>query len=283
MTNALRRNGRGRQNSLFRANPILTRMSRITERSADNCASFAGIASKTAVFLVITLIGIVAHLILMNGVFAAQPPFTTIQLAEGFNAVPVRMAEIVAVAVVAVVGFVCELIGIFVPRTIPVTGGIYSLSQGYVISFLVFKVLGGYEYLGLEALVLTIAVIAVMSWLYTSGIIKPDKKFRTVLMALLLGSVGVGLITFVGSMIPATRVYVAEIVQKPVYAIALDVVGIVLAALFLISDFSVIDECVREQYPKEYEWSAAFGLVFTVIWLYLKILDLLMQLNKKDD
>ena len=47
MTNALRRNGRGKQNSLFRANPILTRMSRITERSADNCASFAGIASKT--------------------------------------------------------------------------------------------------------------------------------------------------------------------------------------------------------------------------------------------
>ena len=283
MTNTLKQNRRGKQSTFFHANPILTRLSRIDERADDNCASYAGIASKTAVFLIITLIGIIAHLILMNGIFAAQPEFTKIQLAEGFNAVPVRMAEIVAVAVAAVVGFVCELIGIFAPKTIPVTGGLYSFSQGYVISFLVFKVLGGYEYLGLEALVLTIAVIAVMSWLYTSGIIKPDKKFRTVLLTLLLGSVGVGLLTFVGSLIPATREYVAAITQNPVYAIALDVVGIVIAALFLISDFSVIDECVQEQYPKEYEWSAAFGLVFTVIWLYLKILDLLMQLNKKND
>ena len=52
-----------------------------------------------------------------------------------------------------------------------------------------------------------------------------------------------------------------------------------LASLFLISDFSVIDACVKEGYPKEYEWSAAFGLVFTVIWLYLKILDLLIRLT----
>ena len=79
------------------------------------------------------------------------------------------------------------------------------------------------------------------------------------------------------------RTYNWEAKNPNTYAIALDVVGIVIAALFLISDFSVIDECVQEQYPKEYEWSAAFGLVFTVIWLYLKILDLLMQLNKKND
>lgn len=39
-----------------------------------------------------------------------------------------------------------------------------------------------------------------------------------------------------------------------------------------------------QRYPKEYEWSAAFGLVFTVIWIYLKILDLLMEFaGKKDD
>ena len=58
-----------------------------------------------------------------------------------------------------------------------------------------------------------------------------------------------------------------------------------LIPLFLISDFSLIQTCVEEGYPKEYEWSAAFGLVFTVIWVYLKILDLLMRFagkSKKD-
>lgn len=47
--------------------------------------------------------------------------------------------------------------------------------------------------------------------------------------------------------------------------------------------FAVVDDCVREGYPKSYEWSAAFGLVFTVIWIYLKILDLLMQLAGDKD
>ena len=71
--------------------------------------------------------------------------------------------------------------------------------------------------------------------------------------------------------------------QNPGLTIALDVIGLVIAALFLISDFSMIDRCVKDGYPKQYEWSAAFGLVFTVLWIYLKILDLLMQFSGKDD
>ena len=55
--------------------------------------------------------------------------------------------------------------------------------------------------------------------------------------------------------------------------------GILLASLFLICDFSMIDTCVKEGYAKEYEWSAAFGLVFTVIWLYLRILELVLRLS----
>ena len=69
-------------------------------------------------------------------------------------------------------------------------------------SFLVFKVLKGYEYLGLEALLLTVAVIGAMSWLYSAGIIKADGKFRTVLLTLLLGSIGVGVFSLIGSLIP---------------------------------------------------------------------------------
>ena len=69
--------------------------------------------------------------------------------------------------------------------------------------------------------------------------------------------------------------------QNAAVSLILDVLGLVIAALFLISDFSLIERCVEEGYPKEYEWSAAFGLVFTVIWVYLKILDLLMRFAGK--
>ncbi|MBQ9325464.1 MAG: Bax inhibitor-1/YccA family protein [Clostridia bacterium] len=268
-------------NTLLRSNPILNRLSKMTERSETNAASYYGIAVKTTYFLLITLVGMIAQLLVKN-MMASEPVWQTIEVYKQFT-VSLTQKEAVIVGVVLLVGLVSELAGIFVRRTVPVTGTLYAASQGYVISFLVFKVLNGYEYLGLEALLLTIAVVAVMSYLYSSGIIKADKKFRTVLLALMLGSIGLGVLSFLGSLIPATRPYVQAMMQNAGFTIAVDVIGLVIAALFLISDFSVIDECVREHYPKEYEWSAAFGLVFTVIWIYLKILDLLMQLtdNKK--
>ena len=195
----------------------------------------------------------------------------------------VSKTEALILVAVLVVGLICQLVAIFGRRTIPVTGTVYSASQGYLISFLVFKVLTGYEYLGLEALLLTVAVVLVMSWLYTSGLVRGGKKFRAVLLSLVLGSIGVGALSFVGSLIPATRPFVQAMMQNSGLCIALDVVGLVIAALFLISDFSVIDSCVQEGYPKQYEWAAAFGLVFTVIWIYLKILDLLMQFAGNKD
>ncbi len=263
-------------NTLFHANPILRRLSRITERSETDSASYAGIAVKTGWFLLMTLAGMIVQLI-VKAAMANEPVWQTFEFYEKFT-VALTKKETVIVAVVLILGLVSELVGIFIRKTVPVTGTLYSASQGYVISFLVFKVLIGYEYLGLEALLLTVAVVAVMSWLYASGTVKADKKYRTVLLALILGSVGLGLMSFLGSLIPATRPYVQAMTRNPVISIGMDVVGLLIAALFLISDFSMIDDCVKQHYPKEYEWSAAFGLTFTVIWIYLKILDLLMQL-----
>lgn len=271
-----------RPNTLLRSNPILNKLNKVTERAETNTASYAGIATKTTYFLLITLVGMVAQLI-VKAALAGEPVWQTLTVYEKFT-FNLGMKETIAVGIALGLGLVCELVGIFISKTIPVTGTLYSCSQGYVISFLVFKVLRGYEYLGLEALLLTIAVVACMSWLYTSGVIKVDQKFRTVLLSLLIGSVGVGVLSFIGSLIPATRPYVEMMMKNSAITIAIDVLGLVIAALFLISDFNTIDTCVKEGYPKKYEWYAAFGLVFTVIWIYLKILDLLMRFagNNKD-
>ena len=266
--------------TLFHSNPVLSRLSKITERSETNAASYRGVAMKTTYFLLITLVGVIAQL-MVQAAMANEPVWQEIKVYEKFIVSLTKKETIIAGAVL-VVGFISEMVAIFGRKTVPVSGTIYSISQGYVISFLVFKVLKGYEYLGLEALLLTVAVVAVMSYLYSSGIIKANKKFHTVLLTLVLGSIGVGVLTFLGTLIPATRPYVQAMTHNAGLSIALDVIGLVIAALFLISDFSTVDECVKQNYPKEYEWSAAFGLVFTVIWIYLKILDLLMQVAGKN-
>ena len=266
--------------TMFHANPVLNRLSKVNERAEGNTATYAGIASKTTFFLAITVLGMIAQL-LVRAALASEPVWQSFELFEKFT-VTLGCTETMVMVGVTVIGFIAELLGIFARRTIPVTGSIYSACQGYVISFIVFSVLKGYEYLGLEALLITVAVIAAMSWLYTSGVIRGGEKYRAVMLTLVLGSIALGLLSFIGSLIPATRPFVQAMTQNPVIAIGLDVFGILIAALFLISDFSIIDTCVREGYDKKYEWSAAFGLVFTVLWLYMKILDLLIQLNGKD-
>ena len=275
-------NTKTNKRTFLRSNPILHHLSKITERTETDAASYAGIAAKTSYFLLVTMIGMVAQL-LVKSMFASEPIWQTFTVYETFT-LSLSKKETIAVGAVLVVGLICELVAVFGRKTIPVTGTVYSASQGYVISFLVFKVLVGYEYLGLEALLLTVAVVAAMSWLYSTGIIKEDKKFRTVLLSLIIGSIGVGMLGFLGSLIPTIRPYVLAMMENSVLSITLDVIGLLIAALFLISDFSMIESCVQQGYPKEYEWAAAFGLVFTVIWIYLKILDLLMQfVGKKDD
>ena len=281
MNNAIPRE-RKENRTIVHSNPVLSRLSKVSERTETNQAAYGGIATKTLYFLLITLVGVVVQLF-VKAALAGEPVWQTIKIYEKFT-LSLSQKEAVITGAVLVVGLICELLGIFVRKTIPVTGTLYAASQGYVISFLVFNVLKGYEYLGLEALLLTVAVVAVMSWLYSSGIVKGGKKFRTVLLTLLVGSIGFGVLGFLGTLIPATRPFVQAMLQNPAISIAMDVIGLIVAALFLISDFALIDTCVKDGYPKEYEWSAAFGLVFTVIWIYLKILDLLMQFaGKKDD
>lgn len=280
MSTAFRKSS-AKTGTLLRANPILNRLGKVQERAETNTATYAGIASKTTYFLAVTLVGMVLQMI-VNAALASEPVWQQFTVYESFT-VSLNLKETLILGAVAAVGFICELVGVFVPRTIPVTGTVYSAGQGYLISFLVFKVLAGNEYIGLEALLLTVVVVAAMCWLYSSGIVKVDQKFRSVLLALVLGSVGFSLISFIGSLIPATREYVQMMLQNSWLTMIIDVIGLVIAALFLISDFNMVDTCVREGYPKKYEWVAAFGLVFTVLWIYLKILDLLMELNGKKD
>ena len=58
--------------------------------------------------------------------------------------------------------------------------------------------------------------------------------------------------------------------------------GVILASLFLLVDFSQIQQTVENKLPKQYEWVAAFSLTFTIIWLYLEILNLLIKLKTND-
>ena len=269
-----------KKNSFLASNPVMRRLDSVDEFSESNAASYGGIAAKTAFFLLFCVAGILL-------LFVIEKPLMFGDIVN-FNVykfpVTLYTGEIIALIASVILGIVFQLLAFFAKATTPVTGALYCVTQGYFISFLVFKVLKGYEYLGALALAITMVIILVMAILYSTGVIRVTKKFKMVMLTLFVTMIGSSLLVLVGSFIPATQGLVAQIRNNLALSIGVGVIFIIIAALFLICDFDTIDHVVNDKLPKKYEWAAAFGLAFTVIWLYLKVLDLILKIagNSKD-
>lgn len=155
--------------SFFRSNPVMNRLNKMDVVSAapdEKAAGYGRITVKTAYFLLMTVVGMLAYLTLNQLVFSGQAQTLSIAY-KGFTFTTSVMTIIFA-AVAGVLAIITQLIAAFVPASIPVTGTVYSMCQGFIISFLVFTVIKGYEYLGLLALAITVVVVFTMSILYTT-------------------------------------------------------------------------------------------------------------------
>ncbi|MBQ6153432.1 MAG: Bax inhibitor-1/YccA family protein [Ruminococcus sp.] len=262
--------------SILASNPVMRRLEKVDEHDEVNYATYGGILGKTIFFMVMTIAGIVLRFSLA-GILAPEGASTITLNIKSFE-FTMTTGEIIALIAAVILGIGFQLLAFFAKPTTPVTGALYCITQGYFISFLIFKVLSGYEYLGALALALTLLIVLIMAILYTTGVIKVNKKFRMVMLTLFIGAVSISLLTTIAYFIPFTRGIVQSITANLPLSIIVTVIFIIIAALFLVSDFAVIDMVVTQQYPKKYEWQAAFGLSFTILWLYLKVLDLLMTI-----
>ena len=268
-----------KRTSILVSNPVMRRLEKVNEYDEANHATYGGILGKTIFFMIMTIGGIAIQRVLV-GVLAPQGaeeiPFNI----KGFE-FTLTTGEIIALIAAVVLAIAFQLLAFFAKATTPVSGALYCITQGYIISFLVFKVLKGYEYIGALALALTLLIVLIMAILYTTGVIKVTKKFRMVMLTLFISAVAISILTTIAYFIPFTRAIVQAIMGNFVISIIISVIFIIIAALFLISDFAVIDLAVTQKFPKKYEWQAAFGLSFTILWLYLKVLDLLMTIFGK--
>ena len=269
-----------KKTTFLSSNPVMRRLNSVDEVAEDNAATYGGIILKTAYFLLFSIAGIVLQLVL-----SAQ--LSTGQLLEfSIYKLPVSMymGEMIAMLAAVVLGIVFQLLAFFAKATTPVTGALYCVTQGYFISFLIFKVLAGYEYLGLLALAITMLIILVMAILYATGVIRVTKKFKMVMLTLFITSIAASLLMLLGSLlgnllhITFIQNIMTALGNNLALSIGFSVLFILIAALFLICDFATIEHVVKDKLPKKYEWMAAFGLAFTVLWLYLKVLELILKI-----
>lgn len=230
-----------KQSTFLKSNPVLRKVTNTAERAdSTSCATYKGILIKTLYFLATTVVGFVLFLFLSPMLAFGQ------HIQSGFFGF--YIPQIMVVGVAAIVGLITPFIAIFASCTTPITGTLYTLSQGILIAAISVFYNGAYSGLIMWATVITLVIVFTMLLLYTSGKIKATEKFKSVTLALLLSTIGISILAFIGYLIPATRGYVMIFAGNPIFGIAMSVIFIIIAALFLISDFQIIRETVENQH-----------------------------------
>ena len=181
-------------------------------------------------------------------------------------------------------GFILALVIMFTrPAQPQVLMSMYALLEGLFVGafsfFVEYYYLGGSEGVVLQALVGTVAVFMTMLTLYRMRIIQPTEKFTMAVISITFAIMMIYLFTFLLMFMGASIPFIHS--NGPI-GIGISVVFTGVAALFLIIDFGVIENGVKYGAPKNMEWYGAFGLVITLVWLYIEMLKLIAKLKSRD-
>ena len=182
-------------------------------------------------------------------------------------------------------GFILALIMCFKQNTASYLAPAYGILEGLFIGGLsaVVNDMFSKKYPGivLQAVGLTFGVALAMYFLYTFRIIKATEKFKSVLMSATLGIVVFYGITMLLRMF-GVQLGFMSIEDGGLIGIGISLFIVAVAALNLIMDFDMIEKGAEMGAPKNMEWYGAFGLLVTIVWLYIEMLKLLMRFaNRK--
>ena len=131
------------------------------------------------------------------------------------------------------------------------------------------------------ALIVTLGVIATMLFLYTSRIIKVGHRFRAILTTLFFSSFLISIIVFISSFF--TNALTAIFWGNGPIGIGFSIIFVLISAFYLVIDFDNITNAVNNRCDKSYEWILAFGLVVTILILFVRILSLLARIFSNQD
>ncbi len=154
----------------------------------------------------------------------------------------------------------------------PVLTMLYAAAQGVMLGTISFLFNSEWQGIVLQAITLTLGVTLSMFTLYATGLVTVTQKLRSVIMIATLGVLFFYLISFVVGLFSDSF---TEIVSSGTSGIVISAIIVIIAALNLLLDFDFIDKGSEQKLPKQFEWYAGFGLMVTLIWLYISILRLL--------
>jgi uncharacterized YccA/Bax inhibitor family protein len=186
------------------------------------------------------------------------------------------------VYMLTMVGFVASIISFIVimfnRKAIAIAAPVYAASEGLLLGGISAMFEKAYPGIAFQAIVSTFAALFSLLFLYRIGAIKCTEKFRSVIFISTLSIAGIYLINLIGSFF---GMHIPQISTSSNIGIGFSLIVVCIAALNLIIDFDFIERGAQNMLGKTYEWYGAFGLMVTLVWLYLEILNLLAKLRNR--
>ena len=179
-----------------------------------------------------------------------------------------------------IVGFITALTTIFKKSWAPITAPLYALAQGLFLGGLsaIFEM--QYPGIVIQAVGLTFATLFCLLGAYKSGMIKVTENFK---LGIAAATGGLFLFYMVSFVLSFFGVSMGLITSTGPLGIGFSLIVVAIAALNLVMDFDFIENGADMGAPKYMEWYGAFGLMVTLIWLYIEILRLLAKLQSRRD
>ena len=175
-------------------------------------------------------------------------------------------------------GFVVALVTVFKQTWAPYTTPLYAALEGLALGGISFLFEQSYPGIVAQAVFLTFGTLGALLFAYRSGIIRATENFK---LGVFAATGGIGVVYLLSFVLGFVGIDVPLIHSSGTFGILFSLFVVVIAALNLVLDFDFIEEGAERGAPKYMEWYGAFGLLVTLVWLYLEILRLLAKLQNR--
>jgi uncharacterized YccA/Bax inhibitor family protein len=177
-------------------------------------------------------------------------------------------------------GVIVALVTIYKKTWAPITVPLYAMLEGLLLGSISYMYGQMFEGIVLNAIILTVSILVSLLLVYKSGYIKVTENFKLGVAAATGGIFLVYLFSFFASFFGVNFSFLNP-TNGSLMSIGISLFIVIIASLNLVMDFDFIEEGAEKGAPKYMEWYGAFGLLVTLVWLYLEILRLLAKLNSR--
>lgn len=177
-----------------------------------------------------------------------------------------------------ILGLILALVIIFKKTTAPYLAPIYAFAEGAVLGGLSAYFEAAYPGIAVQAISLTLLALVSMLGLYKAKLIRATEKFRSVIF---IATLSVGLFYLVAMIAGFFGMNFSILYSSSLIGIGFSLVVVAIAALNFILDFDLIERAAQNYMPKYMEWYCGFGLLVTLVWLYIEMLRLLAKLRNR--